>query len=189
MSVIRLQSDRQEELVEAAELILTKWRNYSDERVSVRAYSEDGTPHHTITPIARRKGSLFELDLVLRDNNVSEEFPDGIFHPHPEVQHIKQENIGLIEVMGLAILPPRLAQELREVEKYLLKQPNQIAESHRAWADELSQQTITEANVKEVIQQGIGTIFVQILTDAGVFKRDEEGRRAFERFIQCREND
>ena len=101
MSVIRLQSDRQEELVEAAELILTKWRNYSDERVSVRAYSEDGTPHHTITPIARRKGSLFELDLVLRDNNVSEEFPDGIFHPHPEVQHIKQENIGLIEVMGL----------------------------------------------------------------------------------------
>lgn len=189
MSVIRLQSDRQEELVEAAELILTKWRNYSDERVSVRAYSEDGTPHHTITPIARRKGSLFELDLVLRDNNVSEEFPDGIFHPHPEVQHIKQENIGLIEVMGLAILPPRLAQELREVEKYLLKQPNQIAESHRAWADELSQQTITEANVKEVIQQGIGTIFVQILTDAGVFKRDEEGRRAFERFIQCIEND
>ena len=177
------------ELVEAAELILTKWRNYSDERVSVRAYSEDGTPHHTITPIARRKGSLFELDLVLRDNNVSEEFPDGIFHPHPEVQHIKQENIGLIEVMGLAILPPRLAQELREVEKYLLKQPNQIAESHRAWADELSQQTITEANVKEVIQQGIGTIFVQILTDAGVFKRDEEGRRAFERFIQCIEND
>ena len=106
----------------------------------------------------RRKGSLFELDLVLRDNNVSEEFPDGIFHPHPEVQHIKKENIGLIEVMGLAILPPRLAQELREVEKYLLKQPNQIAESHRAWADELSQQTITEANVKEVIQQGIGTI-------------------------------
>lgn len=98
------------------------------------------------------------MDLVLRDNNVSEEFPDGIFHPHPEVQHIKQENIGLIEVMGLAILPPRLAQELREVEKYLLKQPNQIAESHRAWADELSQQTITEANVKEVIQQGIGTI-------------------------------
>lgn len=189
MSVIRLQSDRQEELVEAAELILTKWRNYSDERVSVRAYSEDGTPHHTITPIARRKGSLFELDLVLRDNNVSEEFPDGIFHPHPEVQHIKKENIGLIEVMGLAILPPRLAQELREVEKYLLKQPNQIAESHRDWADELSQQTITEANVKEVIQQGIGTIFVQILTDAGVFKRDEEGRRAFERFIQCIEND
>ena len=113
MSVIRLQSDRQEELVEAAELILTKWRNYSDERVSVRAYSKDGTPHHTITPIARRKGSLFELDLVLRDNNVSEEFPDGIFHPHPEVQHIKKENIGLIEVMGLAILPPRLAQELR----------------------------------------------------------------------------
>ena len=136
---------------------MTKWRNYSDERVSVRAYSEDGTPHHTITPIARRKGSLFELDLVLRDNNVSEEFPDGIFI-HIQKYNILSKKILAIEVMGLAILPPRLAQELREVEKYLLKQPNQIAESHRAWADELSQQTITEANVKEVIQQGIGTI-------------------------------
>ena len=115
MSVIRLQSDRQEELVEAAELILTKWRNYSDERVSVRAYSEDGTPHHTITPIARKQGEYFEMDLVLRDNNVSDEHPDGIFHPHKDVQHIKKENIGLIEVMGLAVLPPRLATELEEV--------------------------------------------------------------------------
>ncbi len=103
MSVIRLQGKNQEDLIEASQLIFEKWQNYSDEALQIVAQTADGTPHHTITPIARRKDDLFEMDLVLRDNNVSEEFPDGIFHPHPDVQHIKKENIGLIEVMGLAV--------------------------------------------------------------------------------------
>lgn len=185
MSVIRLQGPNSEEIVEAADKILTKWRNYSDESVAISAFSEDGTPHHTVTPIARRKGPLFELDLVLRDNNVSAEYPDGIFHPHPDVQHIKRENIGLIEVMGLAILPPRLQDELAEVAKYLLNQPNEMADYHRVWAEEIKQsQTITSENVETVIQEAVGTVFARVLEDAGVYKRDEEGQAAFLRFIE-----
>lgn len=184
MSVIRLQGKEPSELVEAATEIFEKWQNYSDKTVEVSAFSSDGTPHHTITPIARRKQELFELDLVLRDNNVSEEHPDGIFHPHKDVQHIKKENIGLIEVMGLAVLPPRLEKELVEVENYLLDEENQMAAYHKEWADKLKQNTnITRETVKKIVQEAVGNVFARVLMDAGVFKRNEEGQLAFQRFI------
>lgn len=184
MSVIRLQGTHVDELTEAADLILNKWRNYSDETVQVSAYSEDGTPHHTVTPIARRNGKLFELDLVLRDNNVSEEYPDGIFHPHKDVHHIKKENIGLIEVMGLAVLPPRLADELKEVEQFLLDQEHNMADHHREWAGQLkATQSITKDTVTTIIHEAVGKVFERVLVDAGVFKRDTQGQQAFQRFI------
>ena len=185
MSVIRLQGLEKEPLVQAANEILGKWREYSDESVQVVAVTPDGTPHHTITPIARKREDLFELDLVLRDNNVSEEHPDGIFHPHKEVHHIKKENIGLIEVMGLAVLPPRLKAELVEVEKYVLNQENELADYHRPWADEMKKKySFTKDNATEIIRQEVGQIFSQVLADAGVFKRNEQGQAAFMRFIQ-----
>lgn len=184
MSVIRLQGKQVNDLVSAAEYIFESWKQYTDERVDVVAFSADGTPHHTITPIARRKGELFELDLVLRDNNISEEFPDGIFHPHLDVQHIKKENIGLIEVMGLAVLPPRLKEEMQEVEKYLLDQPNEMQAYHKEWADKIkADYEVTAENAKEILQQSIGKVFARVLEDAGVFKRDETGQAAFDRFI------
>ena len=124
------------------------------------------------------------MDLVLRDNNVSDEHPDGIFHPHKDVQHIKKENIGLFEVMGLAVLPPRLATELEEVRAYLLDQPNQIAAYHIPWAQEMKETyTITEENVTEIVYQEVGGIFAKVLECAGVFKRDASGQAAFMRFI------
>ncbi|MCA5011458.1 MULTISPECIES: UDP-glucose--hexose-1-phosphate uridylyltransferase [unclassified Enterococcus] len=184
MSVIRLQSPNSEDLIEAAAYILEKWRHYSDEDVSIQAFSEDGIPHHTVTPIARRKGPLFELDLVLRDNNVSAEYPDGIFHPHQDVQHIKKENIGLIEVMGLAVLPPRLNEELHEVEKYVLEQDHQMADYHKLWAEQMkAKYTFDDQNAKEIIQAEVGQIFARVLADAGVYKRTTEGQAAFKRFI------
>lgn len=185
MSVIRLQGKNQEDLIEASQLIFEKWQNYSDEALQIVAKTAEGTPHHTITPIARRKDDLFEMDLVLRDNNVSEEFPDGIFHPHPDVQHIKKENIGLIEVMGLAVLPPRLEPELKEVEKYLLAEKNDIADYHLEWADQLKANVqITQENVTQVVQKAVGAVFARVLEDAGVFKRDVEGQEGFTRFIK-----
>lgn len=185
MSVIRLQGKNQEDLIEASQLIFEKWQNYSDEALQIVAKTAEGTPHHTITPIARRKDDLFEMDLVLRDNNVSEEFPDGIFHPHPDVQHIKKENIGLIEVMGLAVLPPRLESELKEVEKYLLAEKNDIADYHLKWAEELKADAqITQENVTQVVQKAVGAVFARVLEDAGVFKRDVEGQEGFTRFIK-----
>ena len=185
MSVIRLQGKNQEDLIEASQLIFEKWQNYSDEALQIVAQTADGIPHHTITPIARRKDDLFEMDLVLRDNNVSEEFPDGIFHPHPDVQHIKKENIGLIEVMGLAVLPPRLESELKEVEKYLLAEKNDIADYHLKWAEELKADAqITQENVTQVVQKAVGAVFARVLEDAGVFKRDVEGQEGFTRFIK-----
>ena len=185
MSVIRLQATDKALLIDAAAHVLETWRNYSAPELNIVAFSEDGTPHHTITPIARKKGDFFELDLVLRDNNVSEEYPDGIFHPHQDVHHIKKENIGLIEVMGLAILPPRLEKELQEVEKYLLNQDNELAESHRPWAERMkASYTFSTENVREVMEKEIGNIFTRVLEDAGVFKRDDQGQRAFEAFTQ-----
>ena len=185
MSVIRLQGKNQEDLIEASQLIFEKWQNYSDEALQIVAQTADGTPHHTITPIARRKDDLFEMDLVLRDNNVSEEFPDGIFHPHPDVQHIKKENIGLIEVMGLAVLPPRLESELKEVEKYLLAEKNDIADYHLKWAEELKADAqITQENVTQVVQKAVGAVSARVLEDAGVYKRDVEGQEGFTRFIK-----
>ncbi|MEK0173888.1 UDP-glucose--hexose-1-phosphate uridylyltransferase [Tetragenococcus halophilus] len=184
MSVIRLQSKNKAELARAAHEIFAKWTVYSDESLDISAYSQDGTLHHTVTPIARKKEDFFEMDIVLRDNNVSEKHPDGIFHPHKDVQHIKQENIGLIEVMGLAILPPRLKTELEEVEKYLLDEENEMASYHKEWADsiKMNHQLIKE-NVNEVIQNELGQVFKRVLEDAGVFKRDEQGQAGFKRFI------
>jgi len=185
LSVIRLQGKNQKDLIEASNMIFKEWQSYSDKELQIIAQTEDGMSHHTITPIARRKDDLFELDLVLRDNNVSEEFPDGIFHPHPDVQHIKKENIGLIEVMGLAVLPPRLEKELEEVEKYVLSEENAIADYHVKWADQVkADNQITHENVTQVLQKEVGAVFARVLEDAGVFKRDVEGQEGFTRFIK-----
>lgn len=185
MSVIRLSSADKPALLSLAAKILEKWRSYSDDAVQIKAET-DGTPHHTITPIARKRGDLYELDLVLRDNQTSEEFPDGIYHPHPDVQHIKKENIGLIEVMGLAILPPRLKAELAEVKKYLLGQASQVADYHQPWADRLKAEhpDVTEETAEEVIRDSVGQIFARVLEDAGVYKRTPEGQAAFMRFVE-----
>ncbi|MDR2834239.1 MAG: UDP-glucose--hexose-1-phosphate uridylyltransferase [Streptococcaceae bacterium] len=184
MSVLRLQSEKKEDLVKASLFVLSKWKNYSDERVQIVAKTNDGIEHHTITPIVRRRNHLYEIDLVLRDNNVSDEHPDGIFHPHKEVQHIKQENIGLIEVMGLAILPPRLKTELREVENYLLENENTISPIHLSWAQEIKEKNeITSQNVRSIVEKNVGEKFLQVLSHAGVFKDTNEGHLSFERFI------
>ena len=184
MSVLRLRSEDKGRLIALATKILNCWRGYSDEKAGVLAES-DGQPHHTITPIARRKDGKFELDLVLRDNQTSEEYPDGIYHPHKDVQHIKKENIGLIEVMGLAILPPRLKTELKDVEDYLLGQGNQVAPIHQEWADELKAQNpnITAEEVTEVVRQSVADIFARVLEDAGVYKTNSEGLDQFKAFV------
>lgn len=185
MSVIRLTASDKEPLLGLAIKILEKWRSYSDDLVQIKAET-DGIPHHTITPIARKRADLYELDLVLRDNQTSEEFPDGIYHPHPDVQHIKKENIGLIEVMGLAILPPRLKTELAEVEKFLLGQRSQVADCHQVWAERLKTENpdLTESNVGQLVRESVGKIFSQVLEDAGVYKRTPEGQAAFMRFLE-----
>ncbi len=184
MSVIRLRSTDQKELAEAAIKIMKEWDDYSDESVGIHAYSGE-EPHNAVTPIARKNGEEFELDIVLRNNRRSDEFPDGIFHPHPRVQHIKRENIGLIEVMGLAILPPRLKDELYEVEQYLLGKVDAVAAIHQEWADRLKENNaITAENVQEVVEEGVGAVFLEVLKDAGVFKTDEAGQAAFIRFIE-----
>lgn len=184
MSVLRLTGPDKTRLVDLAEKIRLAWRDYSDPTVDILAYTGD-TPHHTVTPIARKLGDNYQLDLVLRDNHTSEEHPDGVYHPHKDVQHIKKENIGLIEVMGLAILPPRLKDELVEVEKYLLNQPNQIANYHRDWADRLKTQHpgVTQDQVTDLVRQAVGQVFTRVLEDAGVYKQDQEGQAAFRRFV------
>ena len=185
MSVLRLQSDDKEQLIALADHILTAWRGYSDPAVQVLAAS-DGQPHHTITPIARIRDGHYELDLVLRDNQTSPEHPDGIYHPHADVQHIKKENIGLIEVMGLAILPPRLKEELKQVQDYLLGRESTVATYHRDWADDLkaTHPAITdEAEAEVLVRESVGQIFARVLEDAGVYKRTAEGQAAFRRFV------
>lgn len=185
MSVIRLNGSDKEELVSLSAKILDSWRKYSDEKVNVKAFDGD-VLHHTITPIARMKNGNYELDLVLRDNQTSEEYPDGIFHPHKDVQHIKKENIGLIEVMGLAILPPRLKDELAEVGKYILGKSNEMKEYHRVWADEIKQNhpEATAENITEIVNQETGKVFARVLEDAGVYKRNKQGQEAFMRFVE-----
>ena len=185
MSVLRLQSDNKEELINLSDHILESWRGYSDPAVQVLATS-DGQPHHTITPIARIRDGHYELDLVLRDNQTSPEHPDGIYHPHADVQHIKKENIGLIEVMGLAILPPRLKEELKQVQDYLLGRENTVATYHQPWADDLkaTHPAITEeAEAEALVRESVGQIFARVLEDAGVYKRTAEGQAAFRRFV------
>ena len=185
MSVLRLQSDDKEQLIALADHILTAWRGYSDPAVQVLAAS-DGQPHHTITPIARIRDGHYELDLVLRDNQTSPEHPDGIYHPHADVQHIKKENIGLIEVMGLAILPPRLKEELKQVQDYLLGRESSVASYHQDLATDLkaTHPSLTdEAEAEALVRKSVGQIFARVLEDAGVYKRTAEGQAAFRRFV------
>ena len=186
MSVIRLTSDSKEDLTELADKILLDWRQYSDPSVQVLAES-NGIPHHTITPIARKRDGQFELDLVLRDNQTSPEHPDGIYHPHKDVQHIKKENIGLIEVMGLAILPPRLKEEVEQVAAYLVGEDVSVTDYHQEWADELKEshpELTDKVQALEIVQESVGKIFARVLEDAGVYKQTEEGQAAFMRFVE-----
>lgn len=191
MSVIRIKGTDKERLVELADKILLKWRAYSDESADIYAFTGD-TPHNTITPICRFRDGKFELDLVLRNNRTSDEHPLGIFHPHAQYHHIKKENIGLIEVMGLAILPARLKTELKKVEYYLLNQDkeeelfaDEALSAHGDWYKELKNQGPTEENVEQIIRDSVGTIFSEILENAGVYKRTEDGEKAFLRFVEA----
>jgi UDPglucose--hexose-1-phosphate uridylyltransferase len=185
MSVIRLQSADIGSLVEAGAHIFEKWKGYSDEALDILAWTDE-TPHNTITPIARKNGDMFELDLVLRNNRTSDEHPLGIFHPHADVHHIKKENIGLIEVMGLAVLPARLKGELEEVENFLLGKTDTVADYHLDWANELKDRygtSVDEAQVETLVREEVGKKFLRVLEDAGVFKRNEVGEAGFRRFI------
>ncbi|WP_163539479.1 UDP-glucose--hexose-1-phosphate uridylyltransferase [Gracilibacillus sp. YIM 98692] len=185
LSVIRLRHSKREKLVDTAEFILNKWRQYSDEAADILAYT-DNTPHNTVTPIARKRGEQFELDLVLRNNRTTDEHPMGLFHPHEDVHHIKKENIGLIEVMGLAVLPPRLVEELEDIKKHLLNQSVTVAEYHQDWVKSIKKRhtNITKDNVDQIVEDELGQKFARVLEDAGVYKTDENGRTAFKRFIQ-----
>ena len=187
LSVIRITGKDKARLVELADKILVAWRGYTDEAAFVFAETE-GEMHNTITPIARRRGELFELDLVLRNNITTPEHPMGVYHPHEERHHIKKENIGLIEVMGLAVLPARLKGELSALADALVCGAS-IAEDeslakHAAWAEELkSRYVFTKENALDILKKEVGAVFVKVLEDAGVYKCTEEGREAFLRFI------
>jgi len=188
MSVIRLRSRDTERLVGLADHILTVWRGYTDEAAFIYAET-DGEPHNTITPIARKRGEFFELDLVLRNNITTEEHPLGVYHPHAELHHIKKENIGLIEVMGLAVLPARLKGEMEQLMEYLTTcrdvREVQELEKHAEWVDEIRNKydRIGDDNVEKILQDEIGAVFMKVLEHAGVYKCTEEGREAFERFL------
>ncbi len=187
MSVIRISSADTERLIELADVILGKWRAYTDESAFIFAYT-DGEPHNTITPIARKRGDLYELDLVLRNNITTEEHPLGVYHPHAELHHIKKENIGLIEVMGLAVLPARLKDEMEKLSKALVEhadiRADEVLEKHADWVDELrAKYVFTTENVTEILQEEIGIVFMKVLEHAGVYKRNEEGKEAFLKFI------
>ena len=187
MSVIRLTAADPERITDLADKILTAWRGYSDESVDVIAFS-DGEPHNTITPIARRRGEDFELDLVLRCNITTAEHPLGVFHPHADKHHIKKENIGLIEVMGLAVLPSRLKAELHDLAEAIVAgkdiAADEVLNKHVAWVEELKKQyTFTAENALETLLQETGKVFSEVLEDAGVYKNTEAGRAAFLRFV------
>lgn len=187
MSVIRLQSKNSDDIVAAADYILKSWRGYTDEKAFIYAQT-DGIPHNTITPIARMRGDLYELDLVLRNNITTEECPWGVYHPSAELHHIKKENIGLIEVMGLAVLPSRLKAEMSALSEALIHnediRANDLITKHADWVDTWKNNyTITPENVMEIIHQEISKVFVQVLACAGVYKRTEEGKEAFLRFV------
>lgn len=184
MSVIRLNGADKERMAELADRILKAWRGYSDSEVFIFSETE-GKPHNTITPIARRRNRNYELDLVLRNNITTKEHPLGVFHPHAELHHIKKENIGLIEVMGLAVLPARLKKELTDLEDAIVqdKPLNGELEKHAAWISELIEKyTFTKENTACILKMEVGKVFAQVLEHAGVFKRDETGKAAFLRF-------
>ncbi len=192
MSVIRISAADSDRLIALADVILEKWRGYTDEDAFIYAYT-DGEPHNTITPIARKRGEKFELDLVLRNNITTEEHPLGVYHPHAKLHHIKKENIGLIEVMGLAVLPARLKGEMDALADALLAgadiRSDEILEKHADWVEEFlpkypEESRDTKEKVMEILHKEIGDVFMQVLEDAGVYKRTEEGSKAFERFIE-----
>lgn len=183
MSTLRLKSENRKQLIDLAEKILTAWRIYSDESVGILA--ETDAPHNTITPIGRRRGKAYELDLVFRNNRTSEEHPLGIFHPHAEVWHIKKENIGLIEVMGLAVLPARLKDEMAQLKENLVNGVESIEGVHADWYKKIraDYKNISADNVDKIVDEEIGKVFSKVLEHAGVFKRDEKGIAAFDKFI------
>ena len=188
LSVLRIRSKDEKRLIDLASHVLEVWRGYTDEEAFVFAETE-GEPHNTITPIARKKGEFFELDLTLRNNITTEEHPLGVYHPHARYHHIKKENIGLIEVMGLAVLPARLKTELEGLAECILegKDPAKDAalEKHAEWVKAFlpKYENITRENVMEILQEEVGQVFVHVLEDAGVYKCTEEGRKAFKRFL------
>lgn len=184
LSVIRLKSDSTEDIVRLASHILVKWRNYTDEDAFIFA-NTDGKPHNTITPIARFRDGMYELDLALRNNITTPEHPLGVYHPHEKLHHIKKENIGLIEVMGLAVLPSRLKNEMNLLAEYIIKgkdiSGNEAIAKHADWANEIlsTRHDITSENVMEVLETEIGKVFVKVLEDAGVYKCTPEGLESF----------
>ena len=187
LSVIRLQCADESRIIDLADHILRTWRGYTDPDAFIFAET-DGQPHNTITPIARKRGDLYELDLTLRNNITTEEHPLGVYHPHAALHHIKKENIGLIEVMGLAVLPARLKGELELLKEYILEgkdiRSNDSIEKHADWVDEFlpNYPEINASNIGEILQQEVGKVFCQVLEDAGVYKCTPEGMEAFERF-------
>lgn len=188
LSVLRLRGKDEKRLIELGAHVLDKWRNYTDEEAFIFAETE-GEPHNTITPIARKVGDTYELDLALRNNITTEEHPLGVYHPHAEWHNIKKENIGLIEVMGLAVLPARLKEELEILAEYLVEKKdirsNEKIEKHADWVETFlpKYEEITKENVMEILQEEVGIVFTHVLEDAGVYKCTEEGRKAFKRFI------
>ena len=188
MSVIRLSGENTERIIALADRILEKWRSHTDEEAFIYACT-DGEPHNTITPIARKRGEKYELDLVLRNNITTEEHPLGVYHPHAKLHHIKKENIGLIEVMGLAVLPARLKDEMAHLKEAMLAGKDLRADEelakHADWVDEFSTgyEKIDASNIDAIIEKEIGLVFMQVLEDAGVYKRTEEGQKAFDRFL------
>ena len=188
MSVIRITGPDKDRLVELANKILVAWRGYTDEAAVIFAET-DGEPHNTITPIARRRGDDYELDLVLRNNLTTEEHPMGVYHPHAHLHHIKKENIGLIEVMGLAVLPARLKDEMAELEEAILSGKDlastETLASHKAWAEEFMKkyEAVDKDNITDIIREEIGLVFAEVLENAGVYKCDVAGREAFMRFV------
>ncbi len=189
MSVIRLSGKNTAGIIELADKILGAWRGYTDEAAFVYAET-DGEPHNTITPIARKRGENFELDLVLRNNITTEEHPLGVYHPHAKLHHIKKENIGLIEVMGLAVLPARLKDEMASLKEAILSgkdlRADEVLEKHADWVDEFRPKydVIDASNIDKIVEDEIGLVFMEVLEDAGVYKNTEEGRAAFRRFIE-----
>lgn len=189
LSVLRIRHQDEKRLINLADHVLKAWRGYTDEAAFIFAET-DGEPHNTITPIARMKDGMYELDLTLRNNITTEEHPLGVYHPHAQYHHIKKENIGLIEVMGLAVLPARLKDEIELLKKYILEgkdiRSNEKIEKHADWVEKFlpEYEEINADNIEEILQQEIGKVFVHVLEDAGVYKCTEEGREAFMRFIQ-----
>ena len=188
LSVIRLTSDDKNAIAALSEKILDLWRGYTDADAFVFAET-DGEPHNTITPIARRRGDKYEMDLVLRNNITTEEHPLGVYHPHKELHNIKKENIGLIEVMGLAVLPARLKAEMEALREAILAgsdiTADETLQKHAQWLDSFTDSyTFTAENTDEILRREIGRTFVRVLCDAGVYKCTEEGRAAFMRFVE-----